>query len=227
MDGQLGHWSLNVADTGRAKTFFGAVFGWSFGAPGSEGGINVSDHWGGLHPASLNVSPAAYAVADAVKAGARIRELGGTTAELREYEAGPYLEAVDPAGSRFGVWQPAPGFEPPAQPPARAGDIAYFVQATPDLDRSRVFFADLFGWTYGAPGSAGGLPIEGSAPLGFLGPGDIAGALTFGVADAETAVAAIRAAGGTADDPIGSPYGPYSSAVDDQGTRFAIFQGEA
>jgi predicted enzyme related to lactoylglutathione lyase len=225
MDGQLGYWSLNVADTDRAKIFFGAVFGWSFSAPGSEGGINVTDHWGGLHPASLGVSAAAYAVADAAKTAARVRELGGTTGDLRDHETGPYLEAADPAGSRFGIWQPAPGYEPSADSSATAGDIAYFVQATSDLDRSRAFFTDLFGWTYGAPGSAGGLPIEGSAPLGFLSPAGESG-LAFGVTDIATTVAAIRAAGGTADDPLRSPYGPYASAVDDQGTRFGIFQDE-
>jgi len=46
----------------------------------------------------------------------------------------------------------------------------------------------------------------------------------YRVDDIETAVARVRAAGGTSTDPEVQPYGISADCVDDQGTRFHLGQ---
>jgi predicted enzyme related to lactoylglutathione lyase len=46
----------------------------------------------------------------------------------------------------------------------------------------------------------------------------------WSVADIEDAVAAVRAAGGTATDPERQPYGSTSDCTDDEGLRFYLGQ---
>jgi predicted enzyme related to lactoylglutathione lyase len=46
----------------------------------------------------------------------------------------------------------------------------------------------------------------------------------YAVADINTAVAAVRAAGGTATEPTRMPYGTTSDCVDDQGVPFYLGQ---
>lgn len=225
MAGQLGYWSLNVADTERARRFFGAVFGWMFSPPGSQGGVHVEGSSGGLHPATLGVSPCAILVDDLTEAIDRVGELGGTVdASTVNLDFG-YAEAADAVGASFGLVAFGPDRLPPTPAPTGHGHLGYWNLLTSDLDTSRGFFAQLFGWTYDEPGSAGGLPIRGSSPLGFLTPGhETEGGLAFYVEDAVASVRAIRAAGGEADDPAESPYGPWAAATDDEGTHFAVWQ---
>ena len=44
----------------------------------------------------------------------------------------------------------------------------------------------------------------------------------YRVDDIAAAVERVRAAGGTATDPVAQPYGWTSECVDDQGTRFSL-----
>jgi predicted enzyme related to lactoylglutathione lyase/AcrR family transcriptional regulator len=225
MEGQLGYWSLNVADTDRAQRFYAAVFGWTYAPPGAHGGVHVEGTAGGFHPAALAVSPAAVLVTDLAQAIGRIRETDGTVDESTVNLDFGYAEAADPAGARFGLVAFGPEYQPPSPAPTGHGQLGYWNLFTADLDVSRAFFADLFGWSYDAPGSAGGLPIRRSSPLGFVTPAEHPdGGLAFFVDDAVVTVETIRAAGGQADDPAASPYGPFAAATDDQGTRFAIWQ---
>lgn len=229
MDGQLGYWSINVADLDRALRFYGALFGWTFAEPGASGGVNVDGHWGGFHPVSAEVAPVALLSTDLGATVARLRELGGVADDVAPMPHGGYTEAADPTGVRFGLVA-LPGGEPPAIAPRGHGQLGYWNLGTEDQPRSAEFFSGLFGWTYGDAGSAGGLPIDGAEPLGFLSPASIAvaaGSLTFEVADAAAAVQVVRRLGGSADEPADSPYGPFTQATDDQGFVFGLWQRAA
>ncbi|MEO6886147.1 MAG: VOC family protein [Jatrophihabitantaceae bacterium] len=226
MDGQLGYWSINVPDADRAQRFYGELFGWSFGEPGGSGGVNVQGCWGGFHPVSGEVSPIAVLSTDLTAAISRVRALGGTADDGQQMPHGGYTEAADPAGARFGLVA-LPGAEPPAIAPRGHGQLGYWNLFTADQPRSAEFFSSLFGWSYGGAGSAGGLPIEGSEPLGFLSANSIAaaaGSLTFQVEDAAVAVQTVRRLGGTAGDAIDSPYGPFAQVTDDQNYVFGVWQ---
>jgi uncharacterized glyoxalase superfamily protein PhnB/predicted enzyme related to lactoylglutathione lyase len=95
-------------------------------------------------------------------------------------------------------------------PTARPGDVVYASLWAPDPERTRRFFGDV---------------------IGDLGPlGTAAGAMAtlmccYEVLDVDAAVALVRAAGGTADEPRDEPHGRTVDCVDDQGIPFALHTG--
>ena len=109
---------------------------------------------------------------------------------------------VDPDGTRWMVSREAPT--------AHAGDVVYASLWAPDGGRTRRFFDGVLGGL-GALGTA-------DAPTAGL-------MCCYEVADVDAAVAAVRAAGGTADDPREEPHGRTADCVDDQGIPFALHTG--
>ena len=123
MSGELAFFELGVEDAERARTFYGALFGWTF-SPGPSGGagsmIRTPNVPGGLHGGDRGASPYVFfRVDDLDTAAARVRELGGTVEGLEE-EAGADPSAMEPAygrftlcrddqGSPFGLVQPPTG----------------------------------------------------------------------------------------------------------------------
>jgi predicted enzyme related to lactoylglutathione lyase len=111
-------------------------------------------------------------------------------------------------------------------PSAGAGELLYLTVGVPDSSLYRDFYGAVFGWTF-TPGRvddgwgvAGIRPmtgLRGGAPRPEIAP-------MYGVADIAAAVAAVRAAGGTATEPEEMPYGTTSDCVDDQGMRFYLGQ---
>lgn len=102
-----------------------------------------------------------------------------------------------------------------------SGDLYYFTLPVPDLARGQRFFSAVLGWQFVDPdnGHVGNI----TAPPGGLNVTDEAGArLWFVVDDIHTAVARVRAAGGTAQDPVLYESGWSSDCVDDQGTVFSL-----
>jgi predicted enzyme related to lactoylglutathione lyase len=109
---------------------------------------------------------------------------------------------VDPDGHRWMVSREAPTAAP--------GDVVYASLWAPDAGRSRRFFDRVLGG------------------LGALGTADAATATLmccYEVADVDTAVTLVEAAGGTADTPRDEPHGRTADCVDDQGIPFAVHTG--
>lgn len=82
MAGKLVHYELPVSDTGRAKQFYGDVFGWSFndsGMPGVDYQLVEGDPGGAVYQSEQAGSgPAVYFGTDDIDASvAKVRELGG------------------------------------------------------------------------------------------------------------------------------------------------------
>ena len=102
------------------------------------------------------------------------------------------------------------------------GDLYYFTLPVADLPKAQRFFGAVLGWRFGAPDQG---HIENiSAPPGGLDDktDDTAVRLWFVVDDIHTAVERVRAAGGTAQDPVNYESGWSSNCVDDQGTVFSL-----
>ncbi|MBV9923231.1 MAG: hypothetical protein JOY78_20595 [Pseudonocardia sp.] len=97
-----------------------------------------------------------------------------------------------------------------ARPAARPGDVVYASLWAPDADRARRFFGGVLGDLSGL-GTA-----EAQAPALMC---------CYEVPDVDTAVALVRAAGGTADGPREEPHGRTVDCVDDQGIPFALHTG--
>jgi predicted enzyme related to lactoylglutathione lyase len=113
----------------------------------------------------------------------------------------------------------------------RHGDVSYLTLALPDAPAGRRFYGQVLGWTFGAgqvePDANQvdrvipqvGLwhgPWREGLPTGAI--------LSWRVDDLAAAIEVLRAAGGTATDPIELPYGLQSEGTDGRGLRFWLHQ---
>lgn len=104
----LGYFALRVADTARASTFFGALFGWEVEPNGHIANIDPPGGFfqGGDDPIVLYIQ-----VPDVEAAAARVRELGGAVLSTASYESGANARCTDDQGTPFDLFQPNPGYE--------------------------------------------------------------------------------------------------------------------
>jgi predicted enzyme related to lactoylglutathione lyase len=235
-------------DVEGAKAFFGAVLGWTFGAiPGGGWFIRVGPSLiGGLfdlgHPQTPPGTPAGIGVMvrveDADAAVARAKELGGDAKPA--FSIGPpgrMAELFAPDGAEVDVWQPGamPGTD---VDPMAPGAPCWFEVVTRDVDRSRAFYGDLFGWTSevasaGTPGYiefrregemvAGLLPT----PEGWDAPPHWG--VYFTVEDVDATVKRAEELGGVVRlAPRGVPgVGRYASLGSPRGVYFLVIQHSA
>ena len=113
MSGELAFFELGVEDADRARTFYGALFGWTF-TPGPHGGhlVGGGDVPGGLHGGDPGAAPYVFFRVDDMDAAvARVRELGGSVEGLGSDESdlesahGRFTLCRDDQGSPFGLYQ--------------------------------------------------------------------------------------------------------------------------
>lgn len=227
----LFYFSLPAPDLDRAKAFYGSVLGWRVEG-GSLGGhvANVTPP-GGLDPTatSTDTHTVYLTVFDLDAALARIRELGGSVEHTVEYDTGRMARCRDDQGTAFCLQEPSDGYLHHARNPAKGsghGDLYYFSLPVEDGEAGRRFYHELLGWDFGPQGSAGGMHAENMVTDGGIGagrPGDHA-EFWFRVDDLATAIETVRAAGGTAGDPMDTPQGAVSQCADNQGVEFGLIQ---
>ena len=106
---ELGYFTLPVKNLASAKAFYGALFGWQF----EEGGhVTNTTIPLGLAPDGPAEMPNVYfRVNDIDAAATRVTELGGRVRSRNQYPSGPNAVCIDPDGTVFSLWQPAPGYE--------------------------------------------------------------------------------------------------------------------
>jgi predicted enzyme related to lactoylglutathione lyase len=112
MAGDLGYFTIPVADLERGKAFWGDLFGWQFDpANTSESYAHVANTTppGGLHAAAGSSPNVWFTVDDIDVAVARVRELGGHADEPQQSASGWSTACRDDQGTSFNLWQPAPG----------------------------------------------------------------------------------------------------------------------
>ena len=104
--GEASHFELGVPDTGRARAFYGSLFGWTID---ERGWIETGGVRGVLHGDDPETGIVLYfAVPDIQLAVERVRELGGEADELEEPDvSGWYTSCRDDQGVAFGLHQPA------------------------------------------------------------------------------------------------------------------------
>ncbi|MGH3782163.1 MAG: VOC family protein [Pseudonocardiaceae bacterium] len=234
--------SVPSADLGAAKEFYSAVFGWSFLDLGPDFGhyqiCQVDGHAaaaiGPLMAEGQTSAWRTYLASDYVDGTAKsIAANGGTLlAEPMDVPgAGRMCVALDPAGAVFGVWQAAGsiGIQIYNEP----GALVWNDARQPDPDAARNFYTEVFGYHYqpvqGAPPDYTTFDLGGD-PLGGMGWMMSAPAGTpahwlmyFSVADADAAVAAATAGGGSVlGGPDDTPYGRMALLTDPNGAVFAV-----
>ncbi|SPM28875.1 VOC family protein [Mycobacterium terramassiliense] len=222
--GDLGYVSVWTPDPDRAAAFYGHVLGWTYD-PASHRVTNTE------LPTGIVASPGqptlfcCYAVADAEAARAAIAEAGGVPGETRDTEYGVLLEATDPHGVAFAVFEPPPGRKRPELNGSGPGELSYVTYLVPDSAGFRDFYGRVLGWAFEPGQVADGWQVVGTHPMaGAAGGGpDPATVPMWTVPDLEAAVARVREAGGTVlAEPARQPYGVTAECVDDQGGRFYL-----
>ncbi len=153
--------------------------------------------------------------ADAVRERAMA---AGATGDRPPYDAYGQRNAwiVDPFGHRWGLNSPLHASAPIAY---RHGDVVHVALKTPDVDRTRSFYADVLGWSYLPDGR-----VDGSVPsIGFR-AGTSQMTCAFAVTDLTAALGRLRAAGGEAGEIERHPWGTVAECTDDQGTPLRLHE---
>lgn len=230
----LFYFSMPAPDIDRAIAFYGAVLGWRVEG-GSLGGhvVNVTPP-GGLDPTATSTdSHTVYlTVFDLDAAMTKVRELGGTVDRTIDYDTGRTAICRDDQGTMFCLQEPSDEYLDHAHNPARGaghGDLYYFSLPVLDGDTGRRFYRNLLGWDFGPQGSAGGMHAENMITDGGIGAGRDGHRpeFWFRVDDLARSIETVRAAGGTATDPMDTPQGAVSQCTDDQGVEFGLIQPAA
>jgi predicted enzyme related to lactoylglutathione lyase len=221
VQGDVVYASLWSPDAARAADFYRSVLGWRISADGRrvEG---LSQHLG-LWSDPRRTTFLSHAVSDISAAIARVRAAGGTAGEAVEEPYGLSAECVDNQGMAFALHHSSPG---PAPSGFAQGEIVYLTMHVRDSSTAREFYGSVFGWTF-TPGSVpDGWQVQGPTTMfGLHGGHSEARVLPmYAVPDIASAVSRVRAAGGTATDPVPMPYGITSDCVDDQGVQFYLGQ---
>jgi hypothetical protein len=115
MAGKPVHIEIPAGDTGRAKEFWSALFGWqweSVPGPVEYNMTQIDDTTGGaVYPADGDKrGQRVYFDVDDINAGAaRVRKLGGESGEGMPVPGmGWFAQCTDPEGNEFGLWQTDP-----------------------------------------------------------------------------------------------------------------------
>ena len=90
---------------------------------------------------------------------------------------------------------------------------------TPDVERTRTFYADVLGWSYLPDGR-----VDGAVPSIGFGEGTSQITCEFAVNDLVAAVDRLRAAGGEAREIQRHPWGLVAECLDDQGTAIRLHE---
>ena len=112
---QLGYFTIGVPDIGKARAFYGAVFGWTFDEASSHPTYaHVADSdppFGFTKVERAKDFPHLYFRVDDVEALCeRIVAHGGKAAVPSESKSGLTAVVEDDQGVSFSLWQPAAGF---------------------------------------------------------------------------------------------------------------------
>lgn len=167
--GQFTWRELLCPDPGRARDFYGELFGWSFEDMPMPGGaytiVKLGErqiagiwkmppgspfppYWGGY----VSVKSADVAIKTAIEQGATLlmpaQDVPGV---------GRFAPLLDPTGAAFSVLQAvAPGDPAPARPVGH--DFCWESLLTTDSEKAKAFYASVVGWQV-VPGPGAGMPV--------------------------------------------------------------------
>lgn len=238
---------LSTSDIDRARTFYGALFGWSVNAGLAEfGGYSVAtlngDRVAGMMPkwedSEVEAMPDAWSVylhtTDPIATAAAVTAHGGEVVleamEIADF--GAMSVFIDPSGAFFGTWRPNlhTGYQVFGEP----GAPAWFELTTRDIDAASAFYAAVFDLTVseannGTPGYRT-LTIDGEEKAGLMDGRDVLPEgvpsnwlIYWGVEDAGvTATQAVELGGNILAPPIDTPFGRFVLLADPMGAVFAV-----
>ncbi len=243
------NWSdLMTTDRDASWAFYSQVLGWQIQDSGPEMGHYGMAAVDGKMVAGIGTPPdpdqapppawTTYLATDDLDATVAAVEANGGMIAVPVMDvggSGRMAVAADPTGAIFGVWQAKDfvGAERVNEP----GAMTWNEVMTPEPDTARAFYSAVFGYTYTRmDGPMDYVTINGDGPGNAIGGvGGTAGTpdaaepahwnVYFQVADADAALAAATAGGGTVRvPPFDTPFGRMASVTDPQGATFWIMQ---
>jgi predicted enzyme related to lactoylglutathione lyase len=222
--GDIGYVSVWSPDADRAAAFYGHVLGWAYD-PGSHRVTNTD------LPTGISAQPGTptlfccYAVADVQAARTAIAEAGGAAGEVRQTDYGALVDATDPDGAAFAVFEPPAGRKRPELNGSGPGELSYVTYQVPDSVGFRDFYGRVLGWTFEPGRVADGWQVVGTHPMAGAAGGSASPTTVpmWTVSDIDAAVVRVLEAGGTVvAEPAHQPYGVTAECADDQGGRFYL-----
>ncbi|MFL6072381.1 MAG: VOC family protein, partial [Mycobacteriales bacterium] len=232
--GDIGYASLWVPDAHRAAAFYARVLGWRYKAGSGQQGRLVEGanpaHGiaGGVERPNLML---AYAVDDLDAAVARVWDAGGRVTGPTRKPRGTIADCVDDQGLAFAVYEVSGDVAAAPTTGARPGDLTYVTLRVPDSVRARAFYGAVLSWEFTPGRVEDGWTVRRDGTdvhpmVGLWGGSDQppAGVPMYLVDDIDTAVAAVRGAGGISTEPEKQSYGIGAECVDDQGLTFYLGQ---
>ena len=104
-DGKINWFEIPAAETDRARSFYGGLFGWTF-QPFDDSGNYFMTDGGAVFPSEKKGITVYFGTSDIVGAIAKIQELGGVSEAPREIpNVGHYATCTDTEGNAFGLFQ--------------------------------------------------------------------------------------------------------------------------
>lgn len=145
--------------------------------------------------------------------------------DVRRTDYGVVLDATDPHGVAFAVFEPPARRNRPELNGSGPEDLSYVTYQVPDSAAFRDFYGRVLGWTFEPGRVADGWQVVGPHPMAGAAGGSahLATVPMWTVSDIDAAVARVREAGGTVlSGPTRQPYGVTAECTDDQGARFYL-----
>lgn len=224
--GDIGYVSVWSPDAARAAAFYAHVLGWAYDAARHQ--VINADMPTGI--AATDGEPTlfcCYAVADIPATRQAIIEAGGTPGQIRHADYGTLLDATDPDGTAFAVYEPAGDPKRPALNGSGPGELSYVTYQVPDSATFRDFYGRVLHWTFEPGHIDDGWQVAPVHPMAGVAGGSSHPITVpmWTVDDIDAAVARVRDAGGTVlQEPARQPYGITAECTDDQGGRFYLGQ---
>jgi uncharacterized protein len=104
-DGKIVWFEVPSADAGRARGFYGSLFGWKFEAVEEGGDYQMTDG-GAVYSADKTGILVYYGTSDIDGSVARVRELGGESGDPQEIpNVGRFATCSDTEGNAFGLFE--------------------------------------------------------------------------------------------------------------------------
>ena len=228
--GEVVYASVWTPDVARAADFYAAVLGWAIepGPDPDDRRVTNLPTAVGLHGGQRSTTFLCFAVPDVDAAVTVVRAAGGTADEPVDEPWGRVADCVDDQGLPFALWTGPAG---PVPDPTAVGAVTYLTVEVPDATRARAFYGTVLGWgfTPGRVEHGWNVTLSGgeTRPLTGLWGGRASDPVVtpmYVVRDIVTAVATVRARGGSSTDPDRQPYGTSAECTDDQDGRFYLVQ---
>jgi len=237
---------LMSADTERARTFYGGLFGWECEDPNPEfggyanftlDGIRIAGLMSKMEPDLPDVWSVYIDVPDATVATGRLKDNGGQVFAGPQPvgDLGTMVVASDVGGAMIGMWQAGThaGFGIHNEPNAPA----WFELLTPAYDVSLEFYRAVFDWDLGdmSDGDEFRYSVVKIGDLQYAGIMDSTGVMPegvppfwqvyFQVTSADRSSEKLVELGGTVQRPAeDTPYGRLVSCADPMGAGFNLIQ---